>query len=81
MELDLRGMRVEEALPDLTKYLDDAYLAALPYARIIHGKGTGALREAVRQALSEHPLVASFRPGELNEGGDGVTIVKTVDPS
>jgi DNA mismatch repair protein MutS2 len=81
MELDLRGMRVEEALPDLTKYLDDAYLAALPYARIIHGKGTGALREAVRQALSEHPLVASFRPGELNEGGDGVTIVKPVDPS
>jgi len=78
VELNLRGKRVEEALPRLNKYLDDAYLAALPYARIIHGKGTGALREAMRQALAEHPLVASFRPGELNEGGEGVTVVKLV---
>ncbi len=78
VELDLRGMRVDEALPHLNKYLDDAYLAALPFARIIHGKGTGALREAAREALAEHPLVASFRPGELNEGGDGVTVVKLI---
>jgi DNA mismatch repair protein MutS2 len=78
VELDLRGMRVDEALPHLSKYLDDAYLAALPFARIIHGKGTGALREAAREALAEHPLVASFRPGELNEGGDGVTVVKLI---
>jgi DNA mismatch repair protein MutS2 len=76
VELSLRGLRVEEALTRLGKYLDSAYLASLPYARIIHGKGTGALREAVRQVLAEHPLVASFRSGELNEGGDGVTIVK-----
>jgi DNA mismatch repair protein MutS2 len=79
VELNLRGMRVDEALPRLNKYLDDAYLAALPYARIIHGKGTGALREAAREALAEHPLVASFRPGDLNEGGDGVTIVKLIE--
>jgi DNA mismatch repair protein MutS2 len=76
VELDLRGWRVEDALPHLDKYLDDAYLASLPYARIIHGKGTGTLRQVVREALAEHPLVVSFRPGELNEGGDGVTVVK-----
>lgn len=80
-ELDLRGWRVEDVLPELDKYLDDAYLASLPYARIIHGKGTGTLRKVVREALAEHPLVASFRPGELNEGGDGVTIVKLVPRS
>jgi len=81
VELDLRGWRVEDVLPELDKYLDDAYLASLPYARIIHGKGTGTLRKVVREALAEHPLVASFRPGELNEGGDGVTIVKLVPRS
>ncbi|MBM4430984.1 MAG: endonuclease MutS2, partial [Chloroflexi bacterium] len=78
MELNLRGLRVEEALERLSKYLDDAYLAALPYSRIVHGKGTGAVRQAAREMLAEHPLIASFRPGELNEGGDGVTIVKFV---
>ncbi len=78
VELNLRGWRVEDALPELDKYLDDAYLASLPYARIIHGKGTGTLRKVVREALAKHPLVASFRPGELNEGGDGVTVVKLV---
>lgn len=77
-EIDLRGMTVEEMTPVLEKYLDDAYLAGLPYARIIHGKGTGVLRRAVRDLLREHPLVASYRPGEPNEGGDGVTIVKFV---
>ena len=77
-EIDLRGMTVDEMVPVLEKYLDDAYLAGLPYARIIHGKGTGVLRRAVRDLLREHPLVASYRPGEPNEGGDGVTIVKFV---
>lgn len=76
MELHLRGMRVEEVLPELNKYLDDAYLAGLPYVRIVHGKGTGTLRKVVREVLAEHPLVASFKPGELNEGGEGVTVVK-----
>ena len=76
MELDLRGQRVEEALPELDKYLDSAYLAGLPYVRIIHGKGTGTLRKVVREALAENPLVASYRSGEREEGGDGVTIAK-----
>ncbi len=74
VELDLRGQRVEEALPRLDKYLDDAFLAAMPLVRIVHGKGTGALRQAVRQQLRDHPLVKSHRPGERGEGGSGVTV-------
>jgi DNA mismatch repair protein MutS2 len=74
VELDLRGQRVEEALPRLEKYLDDAFLAAMPLVRIVHGKGTGALRQAVRQQLREHPLVKSHRSGERGEGGSGVTV-------
>jgi DNA mismatch repair protein MutS2 len=74
MELDLRGQRVEEILPRLDKYLDDAFLAALPFVRIIHGKGTGTLRQAVQQELRSHPLVQSYRSGEEGEGGSGVTV-------
>ncbi len=74
MEIDLRGQRVDEVRPRLEKYLDDAFLAGLPHVRIIHGKGTGALRQAVRQQLRHHPLVTSHRPGEQGEGGSGVTI-------
>jgi DNA mismatch repair protein MutS2 len=74
MELDIRGSSVEEMLPRLEKYLDDAYLGMLPWVRIIHGKGTGVLRAAVRKELSKHPLVKTFREGELSEGGDGVTV-------
>ncbi|MFH1927656.1 MAG: endonuclease MutS2 [Chloroflexota bacterium] len=74
MELHLRGLRVEEAAPILDKYMDDAYLAGLPYVRIVHGKGTGRLRQAVREQLAEHPLVSSCRAGERHEGGEGVTI-------
>jgi len=78
MELDLRGWRVEDALMRLERYLDDAYLSALPWVRIIHGRGTGALRKAVRETLSMHPLVSSFRSGGIDEGGDGVTLVEMV---
>ncbi len=78
LELDLRGLRVEEAIPRLDKHLDDAYLAGLPSVRIIHGKGTGALRRAVREQLEEHPLVASHRPGDQHEGGEGVTVAELV---
>ena len=76
LELSLRGWRVEEALERLERYLNDAYLAGLPFVRIVHGKGTGALRRAVREHLSGHPLVAEWRPGEEGEGGNGVTVVK-----
>lgn len=74
LELDLRGQRVEPALPRMDKYLDDAFLAGMPFVRIIHGKGTGALRQAVRQQLRNHPLVKSYRSGEEGEGGTGVTV-------
>ncbi len=73
--LDLRGARVDEALEALERYLDDAGLAGLGSVTIIHGLGTGALRDAVRAAAAEHPLVRSARPGERGEGGDGATIV------
>jgi DNA mismatch repair protein MutS2 len=77
-ELNLRGMRVEEMLPELEKYLDEAYLAGLPTVRIVHGKGTGRLRQAVRQALRLHARVAAQRIGDPGEGGDGVTVATLV---
>jgi DNA mismatch repair protein MutS2 len=78
LELHLRGMRVEEALPLVEKYLDDVYRAQAPFARIVHGKGTGALRKAVREFLRGYPLVESFRSGVEGEGDTGVTVVKLV---
>jgi DNA mismatch repair protein MutS2 len=74
--LDLRGARVEEALDALNRYLDDAGLAGLDKVLIIHGMGTGAVRDAVRAMASSHPLVKSMRPGTRGEGGDGATIVE-----
>ena len=74
-EIDLRGQTVEEALTNLGYYLDRAFLARLPWVRIIHGKGKGALRSAVREELAGHPQVEDYQRGELNEGGDGVTVV------
>jgi DNA mismatch repair protein MutS2 len=78
VELHLRGLRVDEALPRLDRYLDDAYRSQAPFARIVHGKGTGRLRSAVREALRNHPFVSSFRGGEQGEGDTGVTVVKFV---
>ncbi len=78
LELHLRGMRVEQALPRLEKYLDDAYRSQAPFVRIIHGKGQGVLRKVVHEYLRGHPLVASFRDGSDGEGDTGVTIVKFV---
>jgi len=75
-ELDLRGLTAAEALEELDKYLDDALLAGLSTARIIHGKGTGALREAVRRYLEGHPRVSGFRDADPAQGGTGVTIVE-----
>ena len=74
--LDLRGARVDEALEALGRYLDDASLAGLEQVLIIHGLGTGALRDAVRTQAASHPLVRDFRAGERGEGGDGATIVR-----
>ena len=73
--LDLRGAKVVEALEVLDRYLDDASLAGLDQATIIHGLGTGALRDAVRDYASGHPLVKSWRAGGQGEGGDGATVV------
>jgi len=79
MTLQLRGHRAEEAIIELDKYLDKAYLALLPEVRIVHGKGTGVLRRLVREELHKHPLVASYRPGAADEGGNGVTIAELVE--
>ncbi len=75
LECNLVGMRVDEALPVLDKYLDDAYLAHLPQVSVIHGRGTGALRDAVHRHLKNLKYVKSFRLGEFGEGDRGVTIV------
>ncbi|MFN7960008.1 MAG: Smr/MutS family protein [Thermoanaerobaculia bacterium] len=74
-ELNLIGRRVEEALLELDSYLDTALLAGRNELRVIHGHGTGRLRDAVRDVLRRHPGVASIRPGEANEGGNGATVV------
>lgn len=75
LELDLRGRRAEEVEPVLEGYLNEASLAGLSQVRIIHGIGTGTVRQIVRELLASHPLVTSFRPGEQGEGGDGATVV------
>ncbi len=74
--LDVRGARVEEATELLDRYINDAALAGAPKVTVIHGHGSGALRDALRAQLREHPLVKSWRPGERGEGGDGATIVE-----
>jgi DNA mismatch repair protein MutS2 len=76
MELDLRGQRAEEALDMLDNYLEKAYMSGLPFVRIIHGKGTGKLRQEVRTLLKGHPQVLSFEEGGDKEGGAGVTVAK-----
>ena len=74
-ELNLLGHNVEQALEAIDKYLDDAFLASLPKVRIIHGKGTGALRQGIHEGLIGHPLVTSFELAPRSEGGDGATVV------
>jgi DNA mismatch repair protein MutS2 len=73
-ELHLIGRTTDEARDLLEEYLDDAFLAGLPSVRIIHGKGTGALRRAVEEVLKSHPLVAGHRAGAPAEGGGGATV-------
>jgi DNA mismatch repair protein MutS2 len=73
-ELHLLGRTTDEAREMVEQYLDDAFMAGLPMVRLVHGKGTGALRKTVRTLLSAHPLVESFRDGEPSEGGAGATV-------
>jgi DNA mismatch repair protein MutS2 len=75
-EVHLRKLTVDEALLKLDQYLNDAFVAGLYQVRVVHGKGTGTLRQAVQEYLAHHSLVKSFRSGEYGEGGSGVTIVE-----
>ena len=74
-EINLLGKTVDEAIAVLDKYLDDAYLAHMPSVRVVHGKGTGALRNAVHSHLKRLRTVKEYRLGEYGEGDAGVTIV------
>jgi DNA mismatch repair protein MutS2 len=73
-EILLLGQTTDEARDRVEKYLDDAFLAGLASVRLVHGKGSGALRKTVRDLLAGHPLVESFRDGEPSEGGSGATV-------
>jgi len=79
MELDIRGVRVEDGVEQLQRYIDSAFLARLPFVRIIHGKGTGRLRQAVREALSASKQVRAWEEGKDGEGGPGVTVAHMVE--
>ncbi len=78
-ELDLRGKRVEEGLAELERFLDTAFLSRMPWVRIIHGKGTGRMRDGVRSALKSNTHVSSWEEGKDGEGGAGVTVAKLID--
>jgi DNA mismatch repair protein MutS2 len=73
-ETDIRGLRAADVEPRLEQYLQDAYLTGLPWVRIIHGKGTGALRKVVRDVLQANPVVERSETARQNEGGDGATV-------
>lgn len=75
-ELRLRHLTVDEALPKVQEFLHDTYSSGYRQVRIIHGKGTGMLRETVRRELKKHPLVKSYRAGAYDGGGEGVTVVE-----
>ena len=76
LELDLRGLRIDEGLSRMDKHLDQAILSRVPWVRIIHGKGTGRLREAVRKSLKKNPRIVAWEEGKDGEGGAGVTIAR-----
>ncbi len=75
-EIEVRGQTVDEALPVIEQYLDDAFRAGISTARVVHGKGTGILRSEIRKLLAKHPLVREFESAPQHEGGDGVTVVR-----
>ncbi len=76
IEYDYRGMRAEEAIEDIDRRLNDAALVGMPFIRIIHGKGTGALRKALREYLQKQPIVKELETAPIEQGGEGVTIVR-----
>lgn len=76
MSVNVQGQNLEDALMNVDKYIDDAYMAGLKEVTVIHGNGTGVLKEGLRRSFKKHKLIASYRKGGYNEGGDGVTIVK-----
>ena len=78
-EVDLRGMRAEEAKEVVDRFLDEAIMAGFKEIRVIHGKGTGSLRKSIGAFLREHPRVHSTRLGNWNEGDSGVTVVELRD--
>ena len=75
-EIEVRGQTLEEALPRVEKFLDDGFRAGVPRLRVVHGKGTGKLRSAVREMLTRHPLVKGFDFAAPQEGGEGVTVIE-----
>ncbi|MEI6777103.1 MAG: endonuclease MutS2 [Chloroflexales bacterium] len=79
MTFDMRGWRASEIGDKLDRYLNDAYLAGLRQVNLLHGKGTGALRQVVREVLQDHPLITSFASAAGRDGGDGVTVATLVD--
>lgn len=76
IEIDMRGNRVDEIGSVLDRYIEDAYLMGLPWVRIIHGKGTGALRQVVRELLRDNPAVAQYESAGAKEGGEGATVAR-----
>jgi DNA-nicking Smr family endonuclease len=78
-ELDLHRLTVDEALPRIDDFLNDTYCAGLHYVRIVHGKGTGVLRQEVSRYLSSHPLVKSYRSADRYNGSTGATEVVLID--
>lgn len=78
LEVYLRRLHREDALFKLDRYLNDAFMEGISTVRVIHGKGTGTIRKAVREGLASHPLVSSYRPAEMGEGGEGATMVELV---
>ncbi len=79
MTFDMRGWRASEVSDRLDRYLNDAYLAGLRQVRLLHGKGTGALRQVVRDVLQGHPLITSFTSAAGRDGGDGVTVASPAE--
>jgi DNA mismatch repair protein MutS2 len=76
LSCDLRGMLAHEATAEADKYLDQAFGAQMKTVTLVHGAGSGALRNAIRESLRDNPVVKSFRQGGPTEGGDGVTVVE-----